>query len=514
MGAAYLLAGATHVVILIVSGWPLGTDGSMWFGRLVVCAVVVGVLVLAHVIDAARPRRTPVERLFEDAQPIKQRRGVRVIGIALAIVIALASGLVVGLALAYGIAPNYYVTTAAGIAQAVVLVATIAAGLFVVVPSSRALLPGWLGRIAGVLRGPSASIVAARASAVSRTSGRVVVLLGSFGFLVGFAASVDPAPSLSPTYVGYRSFDSTIDAEAFAAQLRAIDGVAGVVTPPSFRGTDENGNQRLTFAVDPVELGGLDDGLAQMLTDHPTALITNLWNGSAHLHESTGESWGFQPSGVLPLQTCCVSFANRAAGVQVSPDITSFLIYSSDPSLNEAVARDAWSIQPADLAPGNGESLDITGNYSESFIATAISIGILALLFGAPMVALAIGVVRARKSDDATLAALGSSPKDLSRALVVEIAAISAFAMAVGLGSGAVARAGWASLQRARTSLTGVITDSYLATALGSVAWMVLGVVLIATVVLMAATAWVVNRVGASRLPAEQLRAAQAGRVA
>ena len=138
-------------------------------------------------------------------------------------------------------------------------------------------------------------------------------------------------------------------------------------------------------------------------------------------------------------------------------------------------------------------------------------IGVYLIIFGTPMIALAVGVVRARRGDDATLAALGSSSRAIRTAIVIETAAVSAFAMAVGLGLGAVTHAGTAALQRSRASLTGVITDSYLATAFNSVAWGVLGIALVATVAIMATAAWIVSRRGAAQLPAEQLREAYAG---
>lgn len=513
VGLAYVVAACVHVGIVVSSGWPLDSEAAMWFIRAIEGVFVIGTLVLAHVIDAARPRRTPVERLFEDARPFRTRRWARILGLALGVVGGLASGAVVGLALTYELAPNFRVTNAAGIAQAVAVISAVVLGLAVAIPALRAALPGTLRVTSMRLRGPAGSIVSARAGAVSRAGARTVLVLGSFGFLFGAVASTNPSPSLSPTYVGYRLFYDDIDADASADRLRAVDGVADVIVPAVREGLDTNGNPGALFAVDPQALSGLDDTLAGILTEHPSAIVTNLWRGTADLHLAPTTAWSFTPSGVVPIEPCCAMFTSTESGMESAPGLTAFLIYSTDPALNGDIQYAAWSIYPSDFAPGGGEGSGMTGSSETYWPGVLIQMGLLALLIGTPMVALAVGVVRARRSEDATLAALGSTPGAIRTALVVETAATSALAVTVGLGLGALTHAGSTALERARSSLTGVITDSYVATAFGSVAWVALAVVLVATVALMAFTAWIASRSASHATPVEALRPESVGGV-
>ncbi len=506
VGGAYVVAGLLHSGLLIASGWPLTTQGDLWLVRALVGAVVVATLALAHVIDTARPRRTPVERLYEEALPPQKRRGRRILGMALAGVAACAAGLVVGLALAHELAPNFYVTNATGIAMAIVWFAVVSLALFVLIPWSRTLVPSWLGNVARLAHRDVAPIVEARAASASRASGRLVIVLGSLAFALGSAASADSALSLSDTYVGNRIFMEPHDSAAFAERLRQVDGVADVVVADVQDAQSAYGSPSTLFAVDPEQLRGLDDTLAGILTRHPGALVQNLWWSGATLHQLSSSAYGFMPTGVVPIATCCDMFTSSSAGMTADPTATAYLIYSTDPALNAAVVSGAWGLTPAGLSPQGPQGSSITGDVSVSLSASLLSIGILVLFIGAPVVALAVGLARTRRGDDATLAALGATPRALRAATVFETASVAAFAVAFGGGLGALTRATMTALGRANSSLTGVITDSYLATALGSVAWLALAVALMGAVALVSVTAWLAARRYRGASPVEGLR--------
>ncbi len=511
VGGAYLIAGMVHAGILLASGWPLTTEASLWFGRAIAGSVVVGTLVLAHIIDTARPRRSPVERLYEEALPPQTRRGSRIVALVLSAIAACAAGVIVGLALAYDLAPSFYVTNATGIAFAVTWLAVIWLALLVVIPWSRRLVPGWLSQVARIASSEVAPIIEARAASASRASGRVVVVLGSFAFLFGIAVQADPSQTLSPTYVGNRVFYEPHDSAAFADRLREVDGVADVLVVPVKDTLGADGIDAALFAVDPRQLRGLDNELANTLTEHPGAIVENLWGSNANLHLIKGTTYGFMPTGVVPLATCCDMFTSSSAGLSADPTATAYLIYSTDPSLNAAVVNGAWALTPEGVDADGSEGSTITGHLTTQWEATMLSIGILVLLIGTPLIALAVGLARTRRSDDATLAALGATPRALRAATVMETAGVAAFAVVVGGGLGALAQASMAALGRARSSLTGVITDSYLATALGSVAWLALGMLLLGTVMLMALTAWAAARKYRSSTPVEGLRPVTVG---
>ncbi|MGC4174844.1 FtsX-like permease family protein [Demequina sp.] len=515
VGGAYVVSGVTQVIILVQSGWPLSTDAYMWTGRLVVALSTIGTLVLAHVIDAARPHRTPVERLYEDAKPVESGRGRRRLGVALAVVTALASGVVAGIALAYDLAPSFYVSNTIGIAVAVAIVAMLALALFVLIPASQAAVPAVLTWVAARVPRPAGSIVAARAGTVTRAGGRLVVVLGSFGYLLGAAASVDTSTQLSPTYLGFRTFGSDIDAEAFADELRAVDGVAGVIMPQTRDIGDASGNPGYLFAVDPNEVRQYDPALAQILTEHPSAIAQNLWNGSGHLHEGSDPNWGFIPTGIVPIVTCCETFTSASAGMVPSADAVTYLIYSTDPALNDEVTQAAWDLSPygpgEDSWESSGQTASSNGN--SMWLVNLAYWAFLALLLGTPMVALGVGVARARRRDDATLAAMGATRVALRRALVVETVTITAFAMVVGTGLGGITRFVITLIQRARSSLTGVITDSYLATAFGSVAWVVLLCAVLITVSVVGITVWITAVTRRTHTPVEDLQYSTVGGV-
>jgi hypothetical protein len=96
---------------------------------------------------------------------------------------------------------------------------------------------------------------------------------------------------------------------------------------------------------------------------------------------------------------------------------------------------------------------------------------------------------------------------------VVETSVIAFVAVGTGLLSGAALQTALSLASSARSSLWGVITDSFLNVGLHSVAWAPLLLIWAGTVAAFALVAWIVSRIGGKRLPVEQLRAAEAGRV-
>lgn len=127
------------------------------------------------------------------------------------------------------------------------------------------------------------------------------------------------------------------------------------------------------------------------------------------------------------------------------------------------------------------------------------------------MAALSVGVARRRRRDDATLAALGAEPRTLRWAVVIEATAFAIFAGAVGLTWGVMTHAALTMLDRARRSLGGVITDSYLHTAVNSVAWVPLLLIGAATVLVFATSAAIGARALQRRTPVDNLRPTDAG---
>jgi len=120
-------------------------------------------------------------------------------------------------------------------------------------------------------------------------------------------------------------------------------------------------------------------------------------------------------------------------------------------------------------------------------------------------------VVQRRRREDATLAALGASRRSLTLAAIVETTVVAAVAVAGGLVAGATLHMVVVGASRAEDSLRGVITDNYLQTMVGSVAWSTVGWMFVIAVASFAVVALLVRAFSRGALPAEQLRAAEEG---
>jgi|GEM_PF-2783454 len=519
VGGAYVLTGAVHVVISLYAGWPpFTTDTFLWWGRAVAGIVAVAGLVVAHIIDAARPRRTPVERLYEDAAAPTVSRGRRRLGVVLGALLAAAAGVLIGIALRYdvvslasGFKQYVWVTNTASVLMVVAWVSALALGLLVLVPAARARVPGLLRRVASWTPDEgTAEVLRARASGPSRAGGRVVAVLGSIAFVLGAASQMDSAPTLSPRYAGVIVQGGQHDPVAFAEQLRGIEGVADVVIAPVREIEGAIGGTQWVLRVDAERVRELDPVLAGLLTDHPDALIQSRNVGGTSLSDVPAADLGFQPSGIVPIATCCEAFTAGPLQERADIDVTAYLIYTTDAALNEAIMNPVMAATPADLS-SEGWSGGSGNFHADSGTAELVSIALFALLLGLPMAALAVGVVRARRHEDATLAALGATPRAIRRALVIESAAVGTYAMLWGGLLGAATRALMTGLDRARMSLTGLITDSYLAASLGAIGWpLIIGGVILAVAVF-ATTAAIVARVQQPATPVEGLRPAGVG---
>ena len=514
VGGAFLVGGALHVWLVLSSGYGLfEQDGGLWLARLVVALMLVGSLTVAHVVDAVRPRRTPVERLHEDAAPpVPRLVSLRARTALLLAPAALLAGVIVGAALAHDGTTWQAGTPALLITQiALVSLAFVGIALFflVAVPLARAAMPLALraaGRTAGRLGAARASaLLDARSATASAASARTILAIAGLALLAGLLCIGDSAPALAPNFVGVITAQPTEVSESVAAEYAAIPGVGAVVQARSF------GEGPSAIAVDPAELRGIDDSLAGLLTKHPDAVITSNSNGQSVIGDLATER--VYVTGIVPVSTCCAAFTDpsNAAGEAVG---ASFLIYAEPGADITAIAQavDAHTITSAGIQ-GYGSALVYYGGGSSSFWPSVITWCLLLVVCGGPVVALAWGVAARRRRDDATLGALGATRRTLTGAAVAETSVIAFVAIGAGLLFGAALQTALSLASHARSSLWGVITDSFLDVALHSVAWGPLLLIWAGSVAVFALVAWFVSRLGGKRLPAEQLRAAEAGRV-
>ncbi|MCB2411497.1 hypothetical protein LGT39_01370, partial [Demequina sp. TTPB684] len=503
VGGAYLLTGAAHLAILATTGWPvLTTEVELWLGRFILAGVGSVALILAHVIDATRPRRTPVERLHEDAVDIVDShrsitRNARIIGC----LGGLASGLVVGLAISHdelgGEAPSAVKTTA-GVAVTVLAFACVGLLLAVVIPWARGIAPRVLhasAAIAGRFRAPRLAVILdSRAHSASIVGGRIVSVLGGMAFLVGFLSAGPTSPAMSDLFLQSVHFGTTGSPHEVIDQYRAIDGVTVVVgkaQPPS--------DDFAPVLVNPGDLAEVDETLRALLLRYPRAVI----GGCGSSLESSGFA-GFVPSGIVPLERGCVSLVNDSAA-SVGTGSYALLLYAEEGADRSKVQTILNGISPQ----GTGvtySGYSTMGASSTTMLGTLVEVGLVVILVVVPMVALSVGVARRRRRDDATLAALGAAPRTLRTAVVVESTAIAAFSVATGLAWGALAHALVTAVNFARLSLGGVITDSYLRWTLSSIAWSDILMIGAAAVLVFGATSAVAALALRRRTPVENHR--------
>jgi len=512
-GAAYVAATALSVWIVVSSGYNLGDLNPFDFVAWLVFAIgFTGMLVLAHVIDAVRPRRTPVERLYEDAAAPRPRRvSLATRAVALGAIAAAATGILVGAAVTHDNANGDAGTISTIAAEAAVLGLTftgVALFFAVAVPLLRMAMSPALGgsaSLAGAARAThAAAVLHTRAATASAGSARTVLAIAGLALLAGSVAVADPAPRFAPNYVGVVNATPAGIGDELANQIAELPGVGAVVVGTA---TDPGPNVP-AVGIDPADLAGVDEQLAAMLSAHPGAAVASSVWGDVSL-DNYAEA-GMAVTGIVPTSTCCVQVVDKTL-VPVRAGSSSVLIWAKPGADPVAVARTVAAFSPtiANLQ-GDGNSL-VQGGSTNDVGGAVFLIVVLLLVCGGPIVALAYGVVQRRRREDATLAALGASRRSLAGAAVVETTVVAAVAVAGGLLSGALLRMGITGASRARDSLKGVITDSYVQTMWGSVAWATIGWMFVIAVAAFAVVAVVVKALARGALPAEQLRAAEEG---
>ncbi|WP_062389638.1 hypothetical protein [Demequina iriomotensis] len=492
--AVYCVAGAAHVAIETTHGWDaFTTHTDFWLIRAVECLMAALALAVAHVLSAWRPRRSPVERLREEAEPPRpvRRRAM----VATAAIGAVAAGVVVGLAVAQDGQPHYVTTNTAGIAWAIAFAACAVLGIGAVLPWARGVAPRFVALAAGLADGMGlsrlAAVLTARASSPTRATGRAVMAVGGIAFAMGAVMSGPAGVELSDRAVMVLATDRA--AEDVTESLEAIDGVFAVVRGERLSSFDA---PNAVVAIDPEALREADPALAQALISHPTAALS----GATNVLDVTTEA--FAPTGIVPLAGGWYSYVaeSAASGPTYGP---AYLIYAAEgadlKAIDGAVSR----------LPVGASQVEI-GTLAGSAGGTGGTLFLL-LLLTAVLAPVAIGAVRAGARESATLAALGADARTVRTALGVEGTVLAATAVAAGGSAGVLMGASMTMLARARHSLTGVITESYLGVALESVPWGLVvtgGVAMVAIYAVLTAVAAMATHLES---PAEALRDGLAG---
>ena len=517
MGIVFAVTGVVHVMLVLQAGYGwggLGVSSGLWLSRAVTAIAFIGMLVLAHVVDSVRPRRTPVERLHDDAAAPRARRiPLRARALLLGTAIALAAGILTGLAVTHDNADGDAGTVsklAAQWAELVIGFGAVALFFAVGVPLIRqAVAPalGLVARAADALRAPQvAAVLRARATTSSGTSARTVLAIAGLALLAGSLASANPAPGFAPSYVGTLTLHPAGVGEDVAEQIAGIEGVQTVVVG-TLSGGDGTSPMEVV-GVDPADLAGVDDELAALLNEHPGAMVTAGWFSDLSLDNLASQ--GIDVTGLLLTSTSSPAIVDSNE-VPLPTAGAAVLVWGEPGADLAAVGAAVMNFTPeGDAVEGWGGS---TAHYEGSSdpVGMLYVVGLIVLVCIGPVVALAYGVVSGRRRDDATLAALGASRRALGIAAVVETAVIAAVVVSVGLLSGAIVHATLAATGRARDSLLGVITDSYAQVMAHSVAWAALPWMLAISVAAFALVAWIVKAATREALPVEELRAAESG---
>ncbi|MFN3865463.1 MAG: FtsX-like permease family protein [Demequina sp.] len=512
-GAAFVIVGAFHVGMLVGTGLnPITTGAELWLGRAILAVAVVGAVVLAHVHTAASRPRTPVDALTADvreepaARPSLRRRAQIAGGGLVA-----AGGFIAGLAFAERDTPawevSHYSTNAAGIAMIVAWAGALALGLWVAVPWLRARRGAVIGAAARVVArdGRVAAVLGAYAGDRSRASTRVVTVLAALGFLIVAVPSQVPYPSLNDSLVRTVWVDGDVDADALEDAYRAIDGV-GHVTQVQAIMLDEASFHSFVYAVSPSALRGRDDELADALERHPRSVATDLVNGNVPMELLAAQE--FDVDGIIPIASCCDTFVN-GDHVELESPKPGFLIYATDEADVDATHR-AISHVTSGAAGTTGMGMGTSSNGGDADVPlwnTVVNVALFGAVFLLPLVLIAVGAVRRRRHDDATLTALGATARTMRVAIAAEMAVVSAYALAAGMVGGAATRVLMTALQQGRLSLRSVEVDSAFMTGVQSVPWTAMAIVGIGAVAVMTiaafATAWAAGRrAGRAETPA------------
>lgn len=450
----YVLAGAAHVVMETTHGWDaFSTSTDAWGTRAVEAVMVTAALTLAHVLAVHQPRRTPVERLREDieaARPVRVGRRLAVIGSAGVAAVAV----VVALALAFELAPGSTVTVMADVALGVAWTACVALTLAVALPWARGHAPGWVASTAAVAEAAGAprlaAVLGARASSPTQAGGRTVMALGAVAFAVA-AVGAPTGVHASDRLAMVMTVESPAPAD-LEERIAALGGVARVISGPALM---ENDPWVSITTVEPEDLRVVEPEVYRALTEHPGAAVSS----ADRLEWITVE--GFEPTGIVPVADGWVTYAD-AASLTGEPNATGYLMYAADGADREAIAN---AVSMLDTGASSTTYSTLAGS-SGGAAPVAWACGLAVILLP-----LAIGAVRAGSREAATLTALGAEAAVVRWALTVEGAVAATVGVAVGAATGVLARVAMTMTDAAHGSLTGIITDAYVGTALSSVAW-------------------------------------------
>ena len=397
----------------------------MWGARAAMAVGFTAMLVTAHVVDAVRPRRTPVERLHEEAAAPRPRRiSLAARTLVLGAIGAAATGVLVGTAVGHDIADGDAGTVATFAAQGAIIaiwLTGIALFFAVGVPLLRIAMTPALGgaaRLTGIARATHASaVLRARAATASGTSAPTVLAIAGLALIAGSLATADPAPSFAPNYVGVVEAQPAGVGDQLVAAFADTPGVGAMVV-----GTVEvtgDGNAMGAHAdssfsligVRAADLAGVDDHLASLLATHPGALVSSELYGDVSVGALAAS--GIHVPGIVPTSTCCVSVVDSDE-VPLTATGTALLIWAAPGADPTAVARTVNEMAPE--FPGlvsYGASVVDTSSHTD--LGGLLFIIIFSLVVcGGPVVALAYGVVARRRREDATLAALGASRRSLT----------------------------------------------------------------------------------------------------
>lgn len=464
---AYVITGTLHVGIEVSRGWePFSVSADAWQVRLVEACAAVVALTVAHGVVALRRRGTPVDRLHADSRRRATgmpRRGA----LAVAVVGALAAGVVVGLAASHGTMPGYRVTNAAGIAVGIAWLASVALAFGVALPWARVLAARAVAGASRVVAGFSATRVGAVLDARSRTGsramGRAMVALGGIAFAWTAFVTSNPGIEQSDRFLGSFIVTGDHDQQETAARLDRIEGVATVIVAPA---ADSASTWKTIVAVEPERLRAVDPALAEALTRHPGAAVAGRITSITDLGVGTAV-----PTGIVPCATCTDAYVAATPDWERAADHTAYLIYASDTADLTALVSGMDGVSPigGDDA-GFGMSVPASTE-SGGFTDMLLSLLGGGIVLAIPMAALALGVIRAGAREAATMAALGADARSQRWAITLEVWAVGAVAVGVGTVAGAAVRIVMTMLERARVSLTGVITDTYIGAGLDSVNW-------------------------------------------
>ena len=550
VGSAYALTGAVHLAMLASTGvYPLSQDAGLWLTRLAIAAVAAACLVAAHIIDALRTRRSPVEQLRpESAEPRDRRFSLAQRSLILGALAAGAAGVLTGTNMAFQggthAAPQFVIAVSITAAWAFGLaVAALAWG--VLMPLARDLVPRVVNRVGSWSSALGAreagAVLHARATTRWLASSRVIVVLAGLAFLFGLASTADPNLSsgeYTPIAAGVPTDTSAeislcdVDCVAARESLSTEDGV-GAIVPAASSGIEADGwVPGLTF-IDPTDLDGIDDGLAARLRTEPSVVLMPPTFGRQSIDGF--DSLGIEVTGIGHLPASFPRpMANRVwAEAQIGPlDSTYFYAYPAagwtpdetyDSLLRARSDQYRWTIEQGDRSDwvdrnSSGGSSPAAGDGSQNqAINTSVRVrnlllwGILAAVILIPIAAVATASVVRRRREDATMAALGASARTLRMAVVIEATVTAAVALASGLLGGALTHVAISAANGAMTGLYGVELDNIALDSLLSVNWTNLLGILGATIVVFSVVSWIASRSLRTLTPVEALRPATEG---